>query len=146
MAEEKDAGEEIAEALAVEPLLQFRKGVIEEYRKRLPILGQFSADQYARPEGAMGDVFVPHWKEGMPFTYLQRKHVKPLLRAYWVHEIQQAARELRTPNIGGLLAYFEWLMAQLEGRAAEWYLRTGVAGLTPPPQTGFWSRLLRRRR
>lgn len=108
--------------------------LIEAYRKDNPVLGQFSPEQYLKEEGGMGGVFVARFKKGLPFTNLKAKHVKPLLVNYWVDEVHRAARERRVPQLGGLLAYFEWLMANLNGWLAEQYVRTGIAGLAPPPK------------
>lgn len=133
---------EAEEAAWEDPLVTMRMRLIEAYRKDNPVLGQYSPEQYLTEEGSMGDVFVSRFKRGMPFTNLAAKHIKPLLLNYWIDEIHRAAQERRMPELGGLLAYFEWLMANRGGWLAEMYVRTGIAGLAPPPERrSRWSRL-----
>ncbi len=131
--------EDVQEALAAyaaydDPLVAARMGVIEALRKENPVLAQFSPESLLREDGGMGSVFVSHWKRGMPFTNIQSKHVKPLFFNYIVGWVHKAAREMRMPDIGDLLAYFEWLMANKGGWLAEQYVRTGIAGIGPPPK------------
>lgn len=129
-----------------DPIVALRMRLIEEYRRENPVLGQFSPEQYLQEEGGMGSVFVSRFKRGMPFTNLKSKHIKPLLINYWTSEVHRAATERRVPELGGLLAYFEWLMANLNGWLAEMYVRTGIAGLAPPPpKRGRIARLFGRR-
>lgn len=120
--------------------------LIEAYRKENPLLGQFSPEQYLREEGSMGQAFIPAWKKGVAFTNLKAKHVKPLLINRWVAEIHEAALNRRYPRLSVLLDHFEDIMAQRGGWAAEMYVRTGIAGLAPPPaKPSRWSRLFGRK-
>lgn len=126
---------------------KLRMKVIKEYGEKHPILGQFSAEEYATDKGkTMGSVFVPEWKRGgMPFTNLKSKHVKVMLKAFWAAEIQACAREHRVVTIDGLMAYFEWELAELNGWLARMYLETGIAGLQQRPPLTRKERRLRKK-
>lgn len=135
-------GEELSEAESLIHRLKMKE--IEAYRETHPILGQFSPEQYeGQTQENMGVVYLPTWKKGgMPFTNMKSRHFKSFFKAYILAEGENASREKRPVDINKILAYGEWLLANLNGWLSEQYLKTGLAALQPPePSPTMWKKM-----
>lgn len=106
-----------------------RKKALEKVVEEYGPFGAFSPEQWGRDPEAMGDVFVPRFKEHVKFTNLKSRHIRALFRAFWMMEVKQAADEGRAMDVERILAFFEAELGDINGWRANMYLRTGLEAL-----------------
>ncbi len=119
----------------------FRKQILDDFREKLPLLGQFSAEEYIGETEGMGSVYVPDFKQYSKFTNLKSRHIKPLFKALWMIEVASATREGRRIDMEKIIANFEVSMGDINGWRSTMYNRTGMEALRAsavPPQKLSW--------
>ncbi len=116
-----------------DPIVILRKRLVEETIQRFPIVGEFSAEQYGQEPRSMGSVYVPEFKTHVKFTNLKGRHFKIFFRAFWMEEVGQATSEGRPIDSEKIIAYGEYLLANINGWGANMYNRTGMEALRASP-------------